>query len=354
MIDESTWFIFCTGSIAAGILFAGFLIIFKQYVQKHYRSSLYLAIAWFGFFLEAAFSSIRLLCEDVQIMLFFQKLSLIGLAPGFLGIVATTDSISRDDIDSRRFSVIVFLLGVNSLLLLMAPNEASIKIPNYIVIGIGIVISNALLVLYIRIYQHVPKHLKRLAFINIIGAFFIAVLYVLLRIAEIVFPHVIPPVARIFESVGALIQAFIFAKHEQLFYILPFKVQRLIVYDTHNGISLFVHDWSKEEELIDEDLFSSILHGMGLIVNESIQKGHVQEIKMERGVLLISHGNVLPIAFVIIASKSSQVLNQALGAFRRKFVQRFESSLGGKEKTADFEAAEELVTVCFPFIPQFM
>ncbi len=350
MID---WFLVITGCIAAGMLLVGFLIIFKQYIQKHYRPSLYLSIAWFGFFLEALFSSIRLVFEgDQATQLFFLKLSFIGLAPGFLGIMATGDSISRDGVEAKRFSVLVFVLGINTIMLLLPLDANTIKIPNYIVIVIGVVISNSLLVLYIRIYQNVPRQLKRLAFTNIIGAFLIAVLYVILRIIEIVLPNSIPPVARIFEAIGAVIQASIFSRYEQLFYVLPFKAQRLTVVGTKKGTALFNYDFSKSD-IIDEDLFSSILQGMSMIMNESLKRGNFQEIKMEKGVILISHDATHPVACVIIASKSSQVLHEGLANFAKKFVKKFETQLDTLDKLNIVQDARALVNECFPFIPQF-
>jgi hypothetical protein len=353
MIDEGTWFRIITGCIAAGMLLVGFLIIFKQFIQKRYRPSLYLSIAWFGFFLEALFSSIQFFFDEgSQEMLLFRKFSFIGLAPGFLGIMATSDSISRDGIEAKRFSILVFALGINTIMLLLPLDEKTIIIPNIIVISIGVVISNSLLVLYIRIYQNVPRQLRRLAFTNIFGALLIAVLYVLLRIIEIALPNSIPPVARVVEAIGAVIQASIFSRYEQLFYVLPFKAQRLTVVGTKKGTALFNFDWSKSD-IIDEDLFSSILQGMSMIMNESLKRGNFQEIKMEKGVILISHDTTHPVACVIIASKSSQVLHEGLANFAKKFVQKFENQLDTLDKPNIVQGARDLVHECFPFIPQF-
>jgi hypothetical protein len=357
MIDAGSEFKIITGCLAAAILFYGFVIIMKQYIVKHYRPSLYLAIAWLGFFIEALFASIRLFFpEDPELMLLFQKLSYAGLGPGFLGILAVGDSISRDAIESKRFAILIFVLGITTFMLFMPLDARTIMYPNIIVISIGVVISNMLLVLYIRIHRIVPSKLKRLAFINIIGAFLVSGLYVILRIAEIIMEKVnpeifFPPIARLIEAVGAVIQTSILSRYEQLFYVLPFKTQRLIVVGTRNGISLYTHDWLKSD-IIDEDLFSSILQGMSLIVNESLKKGKFQEIKMEKGVLLISHDATHPIACVLIASKSSQVLHDGLATFARKFVKKYEPYLNQPENLDIFHDASELVQECFPFIPQ--
>ncbi len=354
IMDLYSLFQTIAGAIAASMLAAGSMIVFKQFVKKKYRPSLYLSIAWLGFCLEALLATISLIAKaNDEPDDFFLRLSYFCLAPGFLGVLAVVDYISRDGIEPRRFVIVVLILGLNTVILFLPFEEMVLSISYYIVIGLGLIISTYTFILYIKIYRSVPMYLKHSASMNLLGSFCVSVLYVITNILEVAFPGSFPPISRLFEAAGALIQTIAFAWHEQLFYILPFKAQRLIVYDTEKGISLFVHDWSREGQLIDEDLFSGILQGVSMLVNESIQKGHVQEIKMERGVLLINHDNIHPIAFVIIASKSSQVLNDGLATFRRIFVQRFESKFGEKERTDQFEAARELVTKCFPFVPQF-
>lgn len=346
---------FFFGQIAAWLLFVGFMIIFRQYLKKKYRPSLYLAIAWFGFFFEAFFGSISLAFESGSgFELILLKISYTSLIPGFLGVLAVIDSISRDNIDPKRFTVLVFVLGANSIVIWLPLDANFISIPYYIVISIGFVISIANLFLYVQIYRKVPPYLKRLAFFSVIGAFFVAILYVTVNILETVLGRNFPPISRLFEATGALIQACVFSKYVQLFYVLPFKAQKLIVFDTSKGLSLFTHEWSKPDKFIDEDLFTSILHGMSMIVNESLDKGNVQEIKLEQGVLLISHDSTHPVASVLIASKSSRVLRDGLADFSHKVVEKFESNINNMEFPDNSqEIVDDLVKSCFPFIPQF-
>jgi len=353
-LDSLTSIKVISGSIAAVLLFTDFLIVFRQYLKKKYSPSLYLSLAWLGFFLEVLFSTIALSFGlNTDLWLLFQKFSYLSLTPGFLGILALYDSISRDSIEPKSFALLIFVLGANSLIISVITDYNLMIIPNIIVKCIGLIISNATFILYIQIYRRVPQSLKRLALLNVIGSFFVSVLFVIVNIVESAFPNLIPPVARIIEAVGALIQASIFSRYEQLFYVLPFKVQKLIVYGTSKGISLFTYEWSKSERFIDEDMFTSILQGVGMIVNESLKKGNVQEIKMEQGVLLISHDDTHPVASVLIASKSSQVLRDGLTAFARQFVKMFEVSLDHAEKPERFNNAIGLVHSCFPFIPQY-
>ncbi|HME51910.1 MAG TPA: hypothetical protein VKM55_06815 [Candidatus Lokiarchaeia archaeon] len=353
MIDAYNLVKLIFGEIAAGLLFLGFAIIFQQYARKRYRPSFFLAFSWFGFFLEALFGATSLIFEKNSFPeLILLKLSYLSLTPGFLGVLALIDSISRDSIEPKKFIMLVFVLGADSIIICISPDDLMLIIPYIIVVSIGLFISLANLVLYIQIYRKVPPYLKKLGLANVFGAFFVAVLYVTVNIMESIFPT-LPPISRMFEAFGALIQASIFSRYEQLFYILPFKAHKLIVFNTQKGLSIFMHEWSKLDHFIDEDLFTSILQGMSMIVNESLKQGNVQEIKLEQGVLLVSHDSTYPVACVLIASKTSQVLRDGLADFERKFVAKFEANIVDSEYSNTLQGADDLVKSCFPFIPQF-
>ncbi len=90
-----------------------------------------------------------------------------------------------------------------------------------------------------------------------------------------------------------------------------------------------------------------------MLVNESVRKGNVQEIKMEQGVLLIHQDNKHPVASVLVASKSSRVLRDGLAAFNHKFVDRFGQYLDKNVSIEVFSDAKKLVESCFAFIPVF-
>ncbi|MEX2680092.1 MAG: hypothetical protein Q6373_000700 [Candidatus Sigynarchaeota archaeon] len=343
-----------TGITATSMLAAGFVLIFKQFVEKRYRPSLYLSIAWLGFVFESLFDTLHVIAQiNGESSVLLLRISYLSLAPGFLGFLAFVDSIYRDEIEAKRFAAVVFFLGITTILLFIPDDELALNISYNLVISLGLLLSIYAFILTIKIYRNVPASLKRAAGINVLGSINVSILYVVFNVFQVSLPGAFPPISRLFEAAGALIQTIVFAKNVQLFNILPFRIQRLIVYDTKNGFSLFVHDWFKEGNVIDENLLTGILHGISMIVNESIQKGNVQELKMERGVLLINHDNVHTLAFVIIASRSSLVLNQALAAFRRKFVERFGSNLDMKQSSNGYESAKNLVKESFPFIPQY-
>jgi hypothetical protein len=342
------------GGLSAALLCAGFVFIFRNFLKKKYRPSLYMAIAWFGFMLEAAFYTVKYFFKTTSdLHVFFNLLENLSLIPGFIGMLALIDSVSRDAIDPRKFSVTLLVLGADAMLFIVYFNSELVIVPIMIVATVGLVFGIIWLYFCILIYQNVPASLKRPALLNIIGALLVSIMYVIANRYISGWSRYIPSIDRMFQAVGALMHAFIFGKYDQLFYVLPFKTQRLVTFGTTNGVSLFTYTWHRPERLIDEDLFSSMLQGMSMLVNESVMKGNVQEIKMEQGVLLIHQDNKHPVASVLVASKSSQVLRDGLAAFNRQFIDRFGQHLDKNESIEVFSDAKKLVDSCFAFIPVF-
>ncbi len=80
-----------------------------------------------------------------------------------------------------------------------------------------------------------------------------------------------------------------FAKKPKLGYVLPFKALRLTIINTESGIAIFTHDWTKDESLVDNVLFSGMMQGISGILNESLKKGNIKEIILDKANLLIEH-----------------------------------------------------------------
>ncbi len=320
---------------------------------KHYQSSLYLAITWFGFFLEAFLGSLSKLCLDSLVAAMILRLSYVALVPAFLGVLSLADSLYREKIELKRFTIILLALGICCFLLFSTPLSSNVSLSYFIVVSVGLVMSVASYVIYIRIYKQAPLDLKRSAKINLIGAFSVSFLYVIMNIIESVMQGGSPNFSRILEAGGALTQAIIFARHEQLFYILPFKTQRLLVLDSESGVTIFSHDWSKKDPLISNDVLSGMLKGMSMIINESVGKGKVLEFKLDRGVLLICHDASLPITGILISSRPVKVLSQGLSLFVRRFAEQFKQYLASGDIKEPVGDATSLVTESFPFVPQY-
>ncbi|HME53135.1 MAG TPA: hypothetical protein VKM55_13015 [Candidatus Lokiarchaeia archaeon] len=340
--------------VAAGLLFSGFLIIFKIYIKRKYRSSLYMAIAWFCFMLEAALTSMMYGAPiESTYYLILLKLDNLCLIPAFLSIIAFLESLTRDSVETKSFAVLIFVLGTDSILVIIEPDVSLGSPPWIIVVGIGMLITIAFIIYCVRLYRCVPLNLKRAALWIIIGQSFVSLLFIILNVVNAITANAIGEIDRVFEGIGALILSIMFARQEQLFFVLPFKTQRLIVFGTRNGTSLFAHSWSKSDELINEDLLSGMLQGMSMLFNESLKKGNLREIKMDEGIMIVKHDATYPVAFVLITSRSSSVLREGLSEFANKFIEVFGSHLEQSENVEQFQDASRLVHTCLSFIPQY-
>ncbi|NMC04877.1 MAG: hypothetical protein GYA24_06685 [Candidatus Lokiarchaeota archaeon] len=343
------------GTLSATLLGVGLICILRNYARKKYRASLYMGIGWSGFMLEAAFYAMKyFFLKESEPHLLFNLLENMSLVPGFLGMLALIDSVSRDAVDPRKFSAVMLVLGADAMMFILLFNNSSLVIvPTLIVISVGLVVGLAWLYFCIMIYKKVPASLKRPALVNVLGALLVSVLYVVTNKYVSGLSAIFPSLDRMLQSIGALLHAITFARHDPLYYVLPFKTQHLVTFDTRNGIALYRHSWHVPDRMIDEDLFSSVLQGMGVIIHEALKKGNLEEIKMENGYLLIRRHLDVPIASVLVTTKPSRVLRDALAAFNQQFVNKYSASLSKNVAIETFKAANSLVKACFSFIPDF-
>ncbi|MHA1168107.1 MAG: hypothetical protein ACTSRU_09820, partial [Candidatus Hodarchaeales archaeon] len=137
----------------------------------------------------------------------------------------------------------------------------------------------------------------------------------------------------------------------KLLFVLPFKTSRLTVFDD-SGIPLFSHYWeTKKEGTAGDSLFSGVMIGVSGILKESLRKGSVREISLDKSVLLIERIAKYPVTFVLETSKTSKNLPKALKVFAEGFVNQYgESILDGDSSNLN---ASNLVSQCFPFLPEY-
>ncbi|HME54911.1 MAG TPA: hypothetical protein VKM55_22085, partial [Candidatus Lokiarchaeia archaeon] len=117
------------------------------------------------------------------------------------------------------------------------------------------------------------------------------------------------------------------------------------------GISLFNHTWQAGSRLIEADLYSGMVQGIMLIMEESVGQGDVKEVTMESGRLIISKAINLPIICVLATTKSSKTLRVALDRFKDRFIAEFRDNLRDTNLSSQFDGTSKLVEECFPFLP---
>jgi hypothetical protein len=153
-----------------------------------------------------------------------------------------------------------------------------------------------------------------------------------------------------------VIIAIAYAKAPNLVNILPFVAIRLSIIDIKAGVALFNHDWARRDDLIHEDLFSSMLSGISMILNESVRKGNIREILLDKARLLLKRSDDYSIAFVLITTRPTKSLRNALEVFSSRFIARYASVLTEQGKDIEiskFHSAIDIVHACFPFAVEY-
>lgn len=144
----------------------------------------------------------------------------------------------------------------------------------------------------------------------------------------------------------------IILKYPEIVTILPFKALRLVIIETESGIPIFNHDWESRNVLAQEDLFSGMLQGISMILTESVNRGNVNEVILDDAVLIMERSKEYPVACVLVSTKSSRYLKQALKSFSTRFFIEFKDSFSMPHDTSKFDPAENLVNEFFNFLPR--
>jgi hypothetical protein len=110
-------------------------------------------------------------------------------------------------------------------------------------------------------------------------------------------------------------------------------------------------------QMSNEVLFSSMLHGLNAILHEAVNQGNVHEIHLDRALLLLHRFPDSPVLFVLVATKTSSILRKALEFFAREFCRQYEDAIenlkNGIHNLENFKGADQFITKCFPFVPEY-
>lgn len=351
-------YIFGTGcSLVACIL------NFRVYWRERYRPVFYLSLQWFTVFLFLVVQGLAILFLSVFLfMISFWVSSLFTICT-----VLLLDHISREKIETKKISsilVVVTLLIAFSFdenaFTLGTLNDGSASIISGGRVRIMSAIALSLQVMWYiyyttRMHIQAPSTLRRYSGINLVGVLLIGLVGIIYYASGL--SVTLPGIQFYIMGIGILMCAYAFSKKPQIAYILPFRVFRLTVIDMNAGIPLFNHFWGAGDDynktMIENELFSGMIQGVSLIVQESVGQGDVNEIHMNDGVLILKRELHYPIVCVLAATKASKVLRGALNLFASQFVKEFSRHFEDSSNTQHFNGATRLVSECFPFIPVY-
>lgn len=350
-------------TVASFVMLSGFIPLFisvimsiKGYFQYKYRSFLFMALSW-GFM---GLGNFVIACGYILMDFRVYKIGVLLSIPLGYAIIFLFDSISRDSFSTSK----IVIMSILSTALIIFGLEPDVVIEN--VTGLGehtpamtgfFQITGSLVFLFagllwlfymIKIYRNAPLHLKKMALFNLIGS-------VIAGPGSIIafgsgFVWLIPGTDYVLIGIGALICTYCFYRQPKLGYVLPFVVYRLQVIQVSSGLPLYEYTWTPLK-LNNQTLFSAAIKGVSSILKESLGKWEMREILFDKGMLIFEYDSKLPIAFILISSKSTAIMRQGLTLFKEKFIKNFEAVLGQNiAELSQFENAEKLIQDSFPFV----
>ncbi len=358
MVDFDNFMLVASASITGILVAIGGIITVIYAIRRKNRLIFLFSAMWLLYtvfwFIDAAahyFYSIPLMS--------------IAIIPQLIGVpcfIAFIELIKKEHVSPVKMSILVIIEAIVFFFTFFVPeNENYERIDGYGIHNKGIlrIFQIIFLFYFVSLYfiwsyqtwRKAPVSLKRLTSLLLIGSTLFSIvtasMYALGTIEK-----TFNSIAFIVNGIGAFTTIIVILKDPRIIFILPFKAYRILIVDTNKSIALFKHDWAKVGEL-EENMFSMMLQAIGSVLDDILKKGEVQEIQMDRAVLLIHHDKTYSIASILIASKSSKSLRYRLKSFNEKIITVFQSTLDGERKVGRFEETREIVDKIFDFVPSY-
>jgi hypothetical protein len=338
-------------------VFAASGLMLREYRNSHNRHSL----LFFGGYLLLAICSI---VEAIGYLLLEPALIIIqGYLYIFVGVVVilALDTINSEKLDMKK----VVLLAIISTVLVISTFDVNAVIPMLYPSGIASLMKSSyyrftflLLVIDIgvtffyyvlKINYHAPLSLKRYSRINAIGGVFIGILTAIVYGSNLTL--ILPGLVPLIIGTGTLFVSYAFYRRPALGYVLPFRAMKLFVVDAASGLCLFEYTWDTTIKSANPSVFTGLFQGLSSLTEEALQQGRLQEIRLERGVLLIQRSSDSSLYTILLTTRPSRYLRQALRLFTWRFQERYPEAKHGIHDLQIFKNATDIVLDAFPYVP---
>jgi hypothetical protein len=164
--------------------------------------------------------------------------------------------------------------------------------------------------------------------------------------------NLFPSLDNLFLGFGCMYTVYAFWRTPQLAYFLPFQVYRLMIIN-ESGLPIYKYIWNEfpSTENDDEEIIPAMFSGMGTLLQNTINRGLIQEIHLEHAKMLFTYSKEYKLSYIIVASQSSSSLRQGLARFQQAFEKKFKDRLDNVIEFAQFTHADEIIKEVFIFIP---
>src|SRR5271157_497366 len=326
------------------------------YRHRQERYALWFSLFGFCYLLHAVLGGLSFLFGSLLMYTFsFLPLYIAGYF-----LIFAIDSISRDATDPVKVSIWTAFVVLLSLL---SSQSSSFRVTyllngeeTFVIAGVFQYVVGIGMVLLICVFVYVAgkMHVRASQIIKKDSKIFLAGSVLILCAGVLVAFNVsaiIPGIHAVAVAIGMILIAIAFLRDSKLAFVLLFKVLRLLVLDTVGGLALYTYDWDREVKLAERRLFSGMLQGITIILNQTVNQGSVQEIQLANAVLFLHRSDKYPAACVLVATKASPSLRRALEGFARDFDAQFAGLFASPTHEEDFQPANNLVAKWFGFVP---
>jgi len=201
----------------------------------------------------------------------------------------------------------------------------------------------------LKVFLHTPKHLKFYSFLNVFGNYLWGIQPLWIQFAHL--EEKFPGIATGSMAIGILIVAIVLIKEPKLAYILPFKVYRILIMDTHSGLILYKHDWNELKAQSSENIFSGMLQAISTMFDHTINKGNVREINFDEAILTLKISKKAPVACILISSSISRTLRSSFEDFSMEVFTDYEKLEEEPILKGNYEKGNIILANYFPFVP---
>ncbi|UYP46076.1 hypothetical protein NEF87_002361 [Candidatus Lokiarchaeum ossiferum] len=299
------------------------LFTLNHYRKTHYKHLLYYAIMWVFWFIWEVFQAISDLFLSVKLHLICFY-ALIGV--GYFTILYV-DVITLETHDIRKFVVltaivmlvIVFSFDENAVIIdydgiqPYPTMHGRFRVANLMLMAF---IISLLLFSNVNLLRRSPKHLLHHSRNNLFGFIMYGILPYIIQYTKL--EKIVPGIANSAIAIGVIIATYTLINTPQLAFILPFTLERLLIIDSHNGMSIFTHEFNDKGKEFPEAIFSGFMKATGNLFDYTLNRGKVRQIILENATLLVKSSSTTPLFAVIITDKASPSLIKSLDAFTKK------------------------------------
>ena len=340
----------------AFIFFLIFCLILFWYTYTR-KTKLYLltlvAFSWFAAY--------HLFETTAYLFLSFEmkRLSMMGGSIGLFALILNVDYITKERISYYKVIIASIIIG-STIVLIFIPENIQLYIHEYggyPTLGmkgpLQIINILALFALcfqltswFFKTWRRAPPELVRDAFYLFLTSllFYIGCIFLFLLGLWLIFP-----MGYFLTTTSIAIMAYYIYRQPKLLYILSFEGRRITVITNQTGIPLFDLSWQLRgtSKLAEQKGFVKWMPVLQQLSQKISTSGQVEELRLENSTILFKHANY--ITTVLLSSRQSPILREALENFTRAFESQYEKLLRvGMNDVSNFREATKLINEIFP------